>query len=76
MLVYVANLLVDHFIDGPLAEPGGYFPNCSYCSARLPIIVNGTRLHFGFIIALLITVLVYFIIWRTSLGGQLRMYLV
>lgn len=75
MLVYVANLLVDHFIDGPLAEPGGVISQTAAIadSARLPIIVNGTRLHFGFIIALLITVLVYFIIWRTSLGYQLRM---
>jgi len=75
MLVYVANLLVDHCIDGPLAEPGGVISQTAAIadSARLPIIVNGTRLHFGFIIALLITALVYFIIWRTSLGYQLRM---
>ena len=75
MLIYVANLLVDHLIDGPLAEPGGLISQTAPIaeSARLPIVISGTRLHLGFPIALLITFIVYLIICRTSFGYQLRM---
>ena len=75
MLIYIANLLVDHLIDGPLAEPGGQISQTAPIadSARLPILISGTRIHTGFPIALLITLVVYIIISRTSLGYQLRM---
>lgn len=75
MLIYIANLLVDHLIDGPLADNVGLISQTAPIadSARLPILISGTRIHFGFPIALAITFIVYIIISRTSLGYQLRM---
>jgi len=41
-------------------------------SADLPILIPGTRLHAGVIIALLAAVVVYIFLWRTTLGYRIR----
>ena len=75
MLNYVAFLLANYLIDGglmlaknvstprtPEIDPG----------AELPIILPGTRLHFGLILALIAVPAVWFLIERTTIGFQLR----
>lgn len=42
-------------------------------SYKLPVIVPGTRIHFGLIIALLLVILVYILIYKTKLGYSIRM---
>jgi len=41
-------------------------------AARLPIILHGTRLHAGLIVALLATVVVWYVLFRTTYGYRLR----
>jgi simple sugar transport system permease protein len=55
MLVYVAQLLASWLVHGPWMDPQGYnFPQTQVFadSALLPILVEGTRLHAGFLLAL------------------------
>jgi simple sugar transport system permease protein len=42
-------------------------------TAKLPIIFPGTRIHLGFPIAILISVAVYFLLYKTKLGYEIRM---
>jgi len=56
MLSYVAALLLNYLIHGPLKDPDGFnFPESRLFSdsALLPILYDGTRLHLGAVIALI-----------------------
>jgi simple sugar transport system permease protein len=56
MLNYVAYFLLSYLIRGPLREPGNYLPVSAELPAALtlPVLVEGTRLHLGFPISLLL----------------------
>ena len=41
-------------------------------NADLPLLPGGTRLHLGFLVALLVAVIAYLLIYKTSLGFRLR----
>ncbi|MGZ8605942.1 MAG: ABC transporter permease, partial [Actinomycetota bacterium] len=41
-------------------------------NADLPVLVGGTQLHAGVIVAVLAAVLAYFLLWRTGFGFRLR----
>ena len=41
-------------------------------SAKLPVLVEGTRIHFGVILGLLLCAFVWMFFYRTSIGQQLR----
>lgn len=75
MLTYVAGLLLSFLVHGPWKDPDGFsFPESRIFSdsAILPIIVDGTRLHFGAILALIVVVLAWGILARTLLGFQIK----
>ncbi len=75
MLSYVAILLLNLLVHGPLKDPDGYnFPESRLFddSALLPILVEGTRLHIGFIIALLAVGIGWILLSRTLLGYQIK----
>jgi ABC-type uncharacterized transport system permease subunit len=74
MLNYIATYLVAFLLDVPLREPPGYFPQSAQIAeqAWLPYLLPGTRLHIGVIFALVTIVVVYFILWRSPLGYQMR----
>src|SRR6476646_11895781 len=57
MLVYVADLLLDYLVRGPWRDPHGYnFPTTAEFDpvATVPILIEGSRLHLGSIIALVV----------------------
>ena len=67
MLVYVAELLLDYLVRGPWRDPKGFnFPTTAEFDAvaTMPILIEGSRLHFGAIIALLV------VIWATVVLGR------
>ena len=71
MLTYVASLLLGYMVVGPLRDPFGFnFPQSAlfHDAALLPIIWPTTRLHIGFIVALILVVLVWLVMSRTLLG--------
>jgi len=61
-------------VDGPMRAPFTVVPETRsvFPSARLPMLIAETRLHAGFIIALLAAVFVYWLLWRTVIGFELR----
>jgi ABC-type uncharacterized transport system permease subunit len=74
MLNYIATYLVAYLLDVPLREPPGYFPQSAQIAkqAWLPYLLKGTRLHMGVIFAFVAAFIVYFILWRSPLGYQMR----
>ena len=75
MLSYVATLLLSALVFGPWKDPMGFnFPQSRMFtdSAILPIILEGTRLHLGTVIALMIAVAVWVAMSFTIVGFQLR----
>jgi len=75
MLVYVANLFLSWLVHGPWRDPEGLnFPQTKQFteSALYPMLIEGTRLNAGFVIALAAVALGYVFLNRSFLGFQLR----
>jgi simple sugar transport system permease protein len=72
---FIMLLLVSYLLEGPLKDPMGMgWPKSAALikEARLPRIVTGLRLHWGFGLALIAAVLVWVIQTRTALGYEMR----
>ena len=41
-------------------------------SARIPPIFEGLRVHWGFVLALLVAALIWWLLWKTTLGFEIR----
>lgn len=74
MLNFVAITFVIIIVSGPFADPQATYPTSPAVpnSAQLPTILSGTPLHLGFVIALCVAVLVFWILYRTPLGFRIR----
>lgn len=74
MLVYVAIHVVNYVVEGPWLVAGSTFPATEPIPAggRLPILVSGTVLHAGVLIALAAVLVVAFVLARSVFGLQLR----
>ncbi|WP_291592861.1 ABC transporter permease [Comamonas sp.] len=75
MLVYVAQLLASWLIYGPWKDPDGYnFPQTRNFgdSALLPMLIEGTRLHAGFMLALLMLIAGYVFLQQSMLGFRMQ----
>lgn len=75
MLVYVAQLLLSYLVHGVLMDPEGFsFPQSKMFSDGflLPIIVAGTRLHVGMLLALAAALLGWLYLSRSFSGFKLQ----
>ena len=74
MLNFIALYLVSFLVRGPLQEPTHIYPQTETMPlyARLPTLLSGTRLHAGFIIAVLAGVAGWWILQHTAAGFRLR----
>src|SRR6476659_1985285 len=75
MLVYVADLLLDYLVRGPWRDPKGFnFPTTAEFDsvATVPLLIEGSRLHAGAIIALVAVVLTAIMLARTIKGFEIR----
>ena len=75
MLTYVATLFLSTLVYGPWKDPEGFnFPQSRLFtdSAILPIVLEGTRLHLGGVIALMIAVAGWVLMTYTIVGFQVR----
>lgn len=75
MLVYVAQLLLSWLVHGPLKDPSGFgFPQSALFerAARLPVLVTGTRLNVGFLLALAAAGIAWLLLARGVIGFQLK----
>jgi ABC-type uncharacterized transport system permease subunit len=75
MLVYVADLVMDYLVRGPWRDPHGYnFPTTAAFDpvATVPTLFEGSRLHWGALIALIVVVVVAVMLGRTIKGFEIR----
>jgi simple sugar transport system permease protein len=75
MLSYVAVLLLSYLVHGPWRDPEGYnFPESRMFgdAAIVPIMLQGTRLHIGAIITLMVVAAGWIVMSRTLIGFQLK----
>lgn len=75
MLNFVAILLTSYLVNNPFKAPGGSFakmPNIEK-DILLAKIIPGTSAHAGILIALAAVAIVYLLLYKTSIGYELRL---
>ncbi|MEM7497256.1 MAG: ABC transporter permease [Pseudomonadota bacterium] len=75
MLTYVAALLLDWAVRGPLRDPAGFgFPQSADFpeAVLMPVILEGTRLHAGLIVAIVACLGLAFMMRATIKGFELK----
>jgi simple sugar transport system permease protein len=75
MMNYIAFRLVDFMLLGPMARPDGLpiteeIGKSAYLPALFP---EPIRIHVGFFVALFVAWLVYWFLWKTKYGLEIRM---
>jgi ABC-type uncharacterized transport system permease subunit len=75
MMNYIAFRLTDYLLTGPMARPDGLpitpeISTTAYLSSLFP---RPMRIHVGFFVALAVGALVYWFLWRTKYGMEIRM---
>jgi general nucleoside transport system permease protein len=74
MLNSVVQFVVAWLVRGPLQEPSRIYPQSASlaAAARLPVLVPGSRLHLGWVLAVGVAVLGTWWLARTASGFRLR----
>jgi ABC-type uncharacterized transport system permease subunit len=75
MLVYVADQVLDYLVRGPWRDPAGFnFPTTAEFDpvATVPLLIEGSRLHLGAVIALVVVALAATVLGRTMTGFEIR----
>jgi simple sugar transport system permease protein len=74
MMNFVAIWIVHYFALGPWHESGAFLPRTwlVHPSARLPILIAGTRAHAGIFIGLAATIGLFFLLKYTVFGFQVK----
>jgi general nucleoside transport system permease protein len=75
MMNYIAFRLTDYLLTGPMSRPDGLPITPQVLpSAYIPTIFPPpVRLHWGFFLALGVAALMYWFLWRTTKGMEIRM---
>ena len=70
----VALLLVNGLLHGPWRDPATGFPESPRiaASAEFPTLIDRSRLHLGFLLALVVIVVAWYVLARTPAGLRLR----
>lgn len=74
MLVYVGIQIASYFATGPWSIPGANFPasNPVPAATRLPLLGEGTIVHAGLIVAVVVAIAAWFVMDRSTLGIRMR----
>jgi simple sugar transport system permease protein len=74
LMNYIGFWFVSFMLHGPLQESRGYYPQSEILpgASWLPIIWPAARVHLGLVLALLAAAGVYVVLWRTTIGYQIR----
>jgi len=75
MLVYVADFFLDYLVRGPWRDPKGYnFPTTPDFDpvATVPVLIEGSRLHAGALIALILVIAAMILLGRTIKGFEIK----
>jgi ABC-type uncharacterized transport system permease subunit len=76
MMNYIALNITQFLLNGPMKNPdpknlSAATPEIA-ASARIPPIFPGLRVHWGFVFALLVAAVVWWLLWKTTLGFEIR----
>jgi ABC-type uncharacterized transport system permease subunit len=76
MMNYIALNMVSYLLNGPMKDPNplnviARTPEIAE-SARFTPIFSGYRMHWGFVLAIIVAILVWFLLWKTTLGFEIR----
>ncbi len=76
MMNYIALNMTSFLLNGPMRDPNplnvvARTPLIAE-SARIPPLFEGFRVHWGFILALGVTLVVWWLLWKTALGFEVR----
>lgn len=75
MMNYIGVLLINYLVSGPLMDQVTGLPQTPHIAphAQLPILGGAqSQVHLGIVVAVLVAILFTFILFRTSLGFELR----
>jgi simple sugar transport system permease protein len=79
MLNIVAGYMMQYLLLGPMidqeaVEAGNHIAQTKRLSenADLPILLGGTQMNLGIVIGAAVAIAVFFLLWRTSLGYEIR----
>lgn len=76
MMNYIALNTISYLLNGPMKDrdPNNVIARTPLIadSARMPSIVEGFRIHWGFVLALFVALLVWWILNKTTLGFEIR----
>lgn len=74
MLNFIATYGVSYLVRGPLQEPTHVYPQTSsiVSGAHMPVLIEGTRLHWGFIIGIIVSIIAWWLMRYTAVGFRLR----
>ncbi len=78
MMNYIALNITSYLLNGPMRDPdplnlSARTPEIA-ASARIPPIFNNPllRIHWGFVLALIVAVIIWWLLWKTTLGFEIR----
>lgn len=70
---WLAFKLLQWLLRGPLKNPlSEMWPMSPPLEAKIPVILFGTRLHLGFVVAILVAIGAYYLLFKTNFGFKLR----
>ena len=74
MLIFIAIYLVSYLVQGPIAEPPGFYHQTAQIesSAQLPIIQVSSDLSVAILLAVFCAIILSYLLWRTPFGLELR----
>lgn len=74
MLNFIATYGASYLVRGPLQEPTHVFPQTSsiVSGAHIPILITGTRLHWGFVLGLLLAGVTWWVMRYSAAGFRIR----
>ena len=74
MLNFIATYGASYLVRGPLQEPTHVFPQTSsiVSGAHIPILIAGTRLHWGFVLGLLLAGVTWWVMRYSAVGFKIR----
>jgi simple sugar transport system permease protein len=76
LLNYIILYLLSWLLSGPWRDPESYYQHSPEIAetSQFWVILDNSRLHIGFVVALVAAVLVYLIVERTPLGYEIRAF--
>lgn len=74
MSTYVALNLMNYLLRTVMKEAKGEYPQTDSLAKAvwIPKMIKGTRLHYGFLIALVTAILIWILLYKTPLGYRIR----